>query len=91
MCFSRRRLFRERPGQHELGLEHGVEVVYEAVEGGCQEAMDWMLDPALDVGDGAPRIALIPSSVERLSGDAELDDEVIAEVLRLGLAALFPP
>ena len=58
----RRRLFRERPRQHELGLEHGVEVVDEAVEGGGHEAMDRMLDPALDVGDGASGVALVPSS-----------------------------
>jgi len=91
MCFSAAHLLRERPRQHKLGLEHGVEIVDEAVEGRCQVAMDWMPDPALDVGDGAPRIALIPSPVERLGGDAELDDEVIAEIFRLGLAALFLP
>ena len=75
----RRRLFRERPGQHELGLEHCVEVVDDAVEGRRQEAMDRMLDPALDVGNGASGIALIPSPVERLGDDAELDDEVVGE------------
>ena len=53
--------------------------------------MDRMLDPALDVGNGATGIALIPSSIERLGYDAELDDEVVDEVLRLGLAALLLP
>ncbi len=75
--FFRRRLFRERPGEHELGLEHGVDVVDEAVESGGQEAMDRMLDPALDIGDGAPCVALKPSSIERLGNDAELDNEVL--------------
>ena len=73
----RRRLFRERPGQHELGLEHGVEVVDEPVEGRRHPPFHRMLDPALDVGDGAPGVALVPGSVERLGGDAELDDEIV--------------
>ncbi|HZZ21452.1 MAG TPA: YdcF family protein [Roseiarcus sp.] len=34
--------------------------------------MDRMLDPALDVGNGAPCVALIPSSIERFGNDAEL-------------------
>jgi hypothetical protein len=50
-----------------------------------------MLNPALDVGDDAPGVALVPSTVERLGGDAELDDEIVAQILRLGLAALFLP
>jgi hypothetical protein len=83
------RLLGERPGQHELGLEH-VEVVAEAVEGSRREAMDRMLDPTPDVGNGAFCVAL-PRPVERLGGDAELGDKIVAEVLRLGLAALFLP
>ena len=43
-----------------------------------QEAMDRMPDPALDVGNGAPRVALVPSPVEGLGSDAELDDQVVA-------------
>ena len=50
-----------------------------------------VLNPALDVGDDPPGVALVPSPVERLGGDAELDDEVVAEVFGLGLAALFLP
>lgn len=50
-----------------------------------------MLDPTLDVGDKASCIALVPSSVEPLGGDAELDSEVVAQIFRLGLAALFLP
>ena len=53
--------------------------------------MDRMLNPALDVADDPSGIALIPAAVERLGGDAELDDEIVAEVLWLGLAALFLP
>ena len=32
MYFSARRLLRERPGQHELGLEHGCNPFHNAVE-----------------------------------------------------------
>src|ERR1700722_4340421 len=56
-----------------------------------QISMDRVLDPALDVGDGSPGIALVPSPVQRLGGDTELDDEIVAQVLRFGLAALFLP
>jgi hypothetical protein len=53
--------------------------------------MDWMLNPALDVGYGTLRVPFVPVPVQRFSGDAELDDEIIAEILWLALAALFPP
>ena len=50
-----------------------------------------MPDPALDVGDDLPGIGFVPAPVEVLGDDAELDDEVAGQVLRLDLAALFPP
>ena len=50
-----------------------------------------MLDPALDVHDLAAAVALVPMAVERLGGGAELHDQIAGEVLRLDLAALFPP
>jgi hypothetical protein len=37
--------------------------------------------PTLNVGDSAPGISLVPGPVERLSSDAELDDEIIAEIV----------
>jgi hypothetical protein len=46
-------------------------------------------NPALDVGDDPSTIALVRGSVERLGGDNESDDEIAAEVLGFGLAALF--
>ena len=45
----------------------------------------------LDVGDDLPGIGLVPAPVEVLGDDAELDDEVAGQVLRLDFAALFPP
>jgi hypothetical protein len=34
---------------------------------------------------------VVPTPVQRLGDDAELNDEVIAQIMRLGLAALFLP
>ena len=89
--FLGRRLFRERPRQHEFGLEYGPGTLDHAVQGGRHPAVHRVLDPTLDVFDGLPRIALVPDPIERLGHQAELDDEVAGEVLGLGLAALFPP
>jgi hypothetical protein len=38
------------------------------------------LDPALDVGYGTLRDPFVPVPVQRLGGDAELDDEIVAEI-----------
>ena len=85
------RLFGERPRQHELGLEYGVEIVDEPVQGRRQVPMDRVPNPALNVRYGPPSIALVPSPVQRLGGDAQLDDKVVAQILWLGLPALFLP
>ena len=50
-----------------------------------------MHEPMLNAFDGLPGIALVPLSVERFSHQAELDDEVAGEVLRLGLAPFLAP
>ena len=50
-----------------------------------------MADPLLDVGDDPPSIGLVPASVKPLSGEAELDNEIAGQVLRLNFAALFSP
>jgi hypothetical protein len=34
---------------------------------------------------------LVPGPIERLGGDPKLDGEIVAKVLRLGLAAFFLP
>jgi hypothetical protein len=36
-------------------------------------------------------VALIPAPVEVLGDDAELDDEIVAEILGLDFATLLPP
>ena len=86
-----RRFFRERPRQHELGLEHRPGPLDHAVEGGRHPAEYGMPDPALDVRDDLRRSCARTRPVEVLGHDPELDDQIAGEVLRLGLAALLPP
>ncbi len=45
----------------------------------------------LDAFDDLPGVALVPVPVEGLGHEAELDDEVAGQVLRLGLAPFLPP
>jgi len=53
------RLFRERPGQHELGFEDGPVGIDHPIQGGRHPFDDGGLDPTLHVPDGMPRIALV--------------------------------
>ena len=50
-----------------------------------------MADPLLDVRDDLAGIGLVPAAIEVLGHDAELDDKVAGQVLRLDLAAFLPP
>jgi hypothetical protein len=50
-----------------------------------------MADPLLDVRYGLPGIGLVPTPVQFLSGQAELDDKVAGEILGLGFAPFLPP
>ena len=45
----------------------------------------------LDIGDNLPRIGLVPAPVQVLGHHPELNQEIAGEILRLDLAALFPP
>ena len=83
------RFFGERPRQDELGLEHGVEGIDESVQCCSEISMDGVSDPSLDVSNGSHSVAFVPAPVQLLGGDAQLDDEIARQVLRLGLAALF--
>ena len=49
-----RPFLRERPGQHELGFEHGVDGVGKSVQSRRQISMDRVLDPAPDVVTDRP-------------------------------------
>ena len=85
------RLLRERPGQHELGLEHGFGPLHDAVEGRRHPGNGRMLDVALDVRNAPAGIAFVPGAVELFGRGPELHDEVAGQVLRLGLAAFLLP
>jgi hypothetical protein len=50
-----------------------------------------MPDLPLHIGKNLPGINLIPVPVQVLGRDAKLDHEVGGQILRLDLAALFPP
>jgi hypothetical protein len=50
-----------------------------------------MTDSPLDVGNHPPSIGLIPAPVKVLGHHPELDHKIAGQVLRLNLAALFPP
>ena len=82
---------RERPGQHELGLEHRPAGINEAIQSRRHPLMDGVLNPPLHVLDAVTGVALIPAPVEVLGDRAELDDQVVGEILRLDLAALLAP
>src|SRR5262249_8052755 len=86
-----RDLLRKRPGQHELGLEDGAGLLNHSVEGRRYPADHWVLDPLLHLRNDVPGIALEPMSIEGLGHEAKLDDEIVGEVLRLGLAAFLAP
>ena len=91
ICFSAARLLRERPGQHELGLEHRAAGVDQAVQRRRHPFMDGMQDPPLHVLDGVAGIALVPAPVEVLGDGAELDDQVVGQIFRLDLPSLLAP
>src|ERR1700730_62678 len=84
-----RRLFRERPRQHEFGLEHRASALDHAVERGRHPADYGVPNPALDVLDDLPGRTLVPAPIDRLGGHPELDYEVCRIIMRLRLAALF--
>ena len=50
-----------------------------------------MTAPLLDVRNDPPRLGLVPAPVKLLGGEAELHNQIAGQVLRLDLAALFPP
>src|SRR5579864_1959094 len=65
--------------------------IHHAIERRGHPTKDGMAEVALDIRYHGAGVALIPGPVERLGGDAELRDEIVREVLRLDLAALFAP
>ena len=85
------RLLGERPGQHELRLEHGFRAFHDPVQRGGHPRNCRMPDPALHAADLPACVALVPRAVELLGRPPELHNEIAREVLWLGLATLLAP
>jgi hypothetical protein len=81
----------EGPGEHKLGLEDRSATLDDAVKGRRHPAYQWMDGAPLSVLHALAGVQLEPMAIELLGGDAELDDEVGREVLRLDLAAFLLP
>jgi hypothetical protein len=86
-----RSLLGERPGQHELGLEHRCGPLHDAVEGRRHPWNRRMLQAALDIGDAPAGVAFVPAPVELLGGAPELHDEIASQILRLTVASFLAP
>jgi hypothetical protein len=86
-----RRFLRKRPGQHEFGLENRPGRLDPAVQGDAQPSERRVPKVPLDVRDYLTCIRLIPTTIKILCREAELDDKVAGEILRLGLASFFSP
>jgi hypothetical protein len=67
---------RERPRQHELGLEHRPGRLDHAVQRRRHPPLDRMDDPTLHLGDDLAGIALVPVPVEVLGDGTELHNEI---------------
>jgi hypothetical protein len=89
--FFGRRLLRERPGQHELGLEYAAPEIHPAVQRGGHPSMDGVKDPPLHVFDGIAGVALEPAPVEVFRNRAELDHQDAGQVLGFDLPSFLAP
>ena len=85
------RLFRERPWQHELGFEHRAAGIDETVKGRSHPFDHGMLHPPLKIFDGIAGVSLVPAPIELFGHGAELNNQNVGKILRLGLATLLAP
>jgi hypothetical protein len=88
---SGRTLFREIPGQHELGFENGARRLHPSIESRSHPAMHSMKYLALDVGDDLARVSLVPLAIQRLGKSTELDHKVRRKVIGLNFPSLLSP
>ena len=76
----RGRLFRERPRQHEFGLEDGAGFLDQSIQRGGHPGDGPVDRMALDVSDPVAGVEFIPAAVEVFRDQAELDDQDGREV-----------
>src|SRR5260370_5176492 len=86
-----RGFLRERPRQHELGLENRPAARDNAIKGRTHPPEHRMTELMLHAFHGLPGIALVPVSVEGFGDESKLDDEIARLVLQLDLAAFLTP
>src|SRR5260370_23501414 len=86
-----RGFLRERPRQHELGLENRPAARDNAIKGRTHPPEHRMTELMVHAFDGLPGIALVPVSVQGFADESRLDDEIARLGLRLDLAAFLPP
>src|SRR5690349_5914004 len=89
--FLGRGFLRERPGQHELGLEHRLTALDPAIQRRPHPAQHRMTDSLLNVRDHLPGIGLVPATIKVLRSEPELDNKIAGQLLRLYLATLLAP
>ena len=87
----RGRLLRERPRQHELGLEDGAGFLDQSIQRGGHPGDGPVDRMALDVRDPVAGVEFVPAAVEVLGDEAELDDQDARQVESGRLAPFFPP
>ena len=86
-----RGFLRERPRQHEFGLEDRITALYTSIESRAHPAQYRVANLTLDVDDHLAGIGFIPAPIQVFRRKTELDHEIARQVLWLDLAALFPP
>src|SRR5438105_1069595 len=86
-----RAFLRERPWQHEFGLEHRPGSLHHPIDRRRHPALHRMKHLPLHFDDDLAGIALVPMAVEVLRYGPELDNKVGGKVLRLDFASFFPP
>ncbi|MET4040518.1 hypothetical protein ABIC03_002209 [Bradyrhizobium sp. RT6a] len=84
-------LLHERPGQHELGLEHRSSLLDDAIECCGYPFVHRIPNALLDVRDGLSCRALVSEAIEDLCYRAELDDEIIREIFWCDLSTFLLP
>jgi hypothetical protein len=83
--------FGEGPWQHELGFEDRIASLHAPIQSCPHPAQNRVANSLLDIGNHLASIGLIPTAVEIFGSEAELDEQIAGEVLRLYFASFLAP